>query len=377
MLRLADKILLVGATSFLYYFSFIKDPLSVLISIGVIVLITGAVTFIKNNYVLFAAYLIYLGVCCFSPLFTIFLPLFIYDLGYTAFKWSSILSLLPFLLFRDSFSVTVVAFTIVFLLTALLLCYKTSCIELLKQDYEAFRKTAKELALLQETKSKGILANQDYEIKNATLNERNRISKEIHDHVGHLLSRSLIQVGALLTISKEEGVADGLTDLKSSISEGMDSIRASIHDMHDESIDLQYILQKLVSEFLLCPVKYTYSIYSQPSLKTKYCFIAIMKEALANITKHAQESSCVIISLTEEDYLYQLSVFNNGSIEEKTIRMIKRCQARSEYPDGLGLQSISDRVKGLQGNFTIQAENGFELLITIPKEEQLNEFTID
>lgn len=51
-------------------------------------------------------------------------------------------------------------------------------------------------------KSKPI-KNQDYEINLATLNERNRISKEIHDHIGHLLSRAILQVGALLTISKE------------------------------------------------------------------------------------------------------------------------------------------------------------------------------
>ena len=45
---------------------------------------------------------------------------------------------------------------------------------------------------------------QDYEIYLATLRERNRIAREIHDNVGHMLSRSILQMGALITIHKEE-----------------------------------------------------------------------------------------------------------------------------------------------------------------------------
>ena len=38
-----------------------------------------------------------------------------------------------------------------------------------------------------EQKNKELLEKQDYEIQVATLNERNRIAREIHDSVGHLL----------------------------------------------------------------------------------------------------------------------------------------------------------------------------------------------
>ena len=47
------------------------------------------------------------------------------------------------------------------------------------------------------------LKQQDMDIHAATLKERNRIAREIHDHVGHMLSRSILQLGAILAIVKE------------------------------------------------------------------------------------------------------------------------------------------------------------------------------
>ena len=55
-----------------------------------------------------------------------------------------------------------------------------------------------------EQKNKELLEKQDYEIQVATLNERNRIAREIHDSVGHLLSRSILQLGALKAVHRQE-----------------------------------------------------------------------------------------------------------------------------------------------------------------------------
>lgn len=63
-----------------------------------------------------------------------------------------------------------------------------------------------------------LLLNQDAQINLATLNEQNRISKEIHDNIGHLLSRSIIQIGALLIVAKDDVIIKGLTSLKESLS---------------------------------------------------------------------------------------------------------------------------------------------------------------
>lgn len=373
MQRILDKILLLTCSSILYYFTFSKNSLLILVPVLIVTALCTLGTFFKNLYLNFAMFFIYLGICCFFPLFTIFIPVMIYEVEFTVFKWTSIFCILPFILFWDSFSSIIVVFTALFFALAVLLCYKTSSIELLQYDYEAFRKTAIELSFVQEEKNKSILENQDYQIETATLNERNRISKEIHDHIGHLLSRSLIQIGALLTISKEEPVKEGLTDLKVSISEGMDSVRASIHNMHDESIDLNWNIDKLVRDFTFAPIHYEYRLHFAPPLKLKYCFIAITKESLANIEKHGKGVSNVFLSIDETDSDYLLNIKDNGIIPEKTTFMIRKSQSRMEYPEGLGLQSMSDRVKSFNGRLQIFTENGFEIQITIPKEDNDHE----
>ncbi|MEG1991841.1 MAG: histidine kinase [Acetivibrio sp.] len=377
MQRSFDKFFLLICSSVLYYFVFPEKTLILWTPTILVFLFCMIGTIFENTYLHLVLYFLFGVICCFFPLFLIFTPVMIYELEYTVFKWVSLFGILQFIIFGNAFSPIVIIFTALFLSVSILLYYKTSHLEFLRNDYDAFRATAKELTLVQEEKNQRILESQDYEIETATLNERNRISKEIHDHVGHLLSRSLIQIGALLTLCKEEPVREGLLDLKASISEGMDRVRDSIHNMHDESIDLEYSLHALVRNFTFCSASLSYQLHLTPSLKVRYCFIAITKEALSNIIKHGKEVTKVQIYLTEEDSFYHLVIFDDGIVSQKTTLSILKAQSRQEYPDGLGLQSISDRVKGFHGRFLISTDHGFQISIFIPKEDLTYESTID
>ena len=62
------------------------------------------------------------------------------------------------------------------------------------------------------------------DIHAATLKERNRIAREIHDHVGHMLSRSILQLGAILAINKDEKLDIPLRGLKDSLDTAMNNI---------------------------------------------------------------------------------------------------------------------------------------------------------
>lgn len=89
-------------------------------------------------------------------------------------------------------------------LAAVLLAYCTRQATELKRNLIRLRDTSTELSLVMREKNRKLLEEQDTEIYMATLKERNRIAREIHDNVGHMLSRAILQMGALSTVYEEE-----------------------------------------------------------------------------------------------------------------------------------------------------------------------------
>ena len=123
----------------------------------------------------------------------------------------------------------------------------------LEHLYRQTRDDSTERNLLIKEKNKTLLEKQDAEIYNATLKERNRIAREIHDNVGHLLSRSILMVGALKMISASQpALAEPLGNLENALNDAMDNVRKSVHDLHDESINLREALEGLTSQFTFC-----------------------------------------------------------------------------------------------------------------------------
>ena len=201
-----------------------------------------------------------------------------------------------------------------------------------------------------------LLRQQDISINVATLNERNRIAREIHDSVGHLLSSSLLQVGALLAVSKDESIRSSLTALKETLNEAMNSIRTSVHDLFDESIDLYGQLRELTKDFSFCSLDFHYELDTDPGRKLKYAILAIVKEALTNIVRHSNATHAAVL-LHEHPAFYQLIISDNGTVKSYN------------SGNGIGLQNIRDRVNSFHGVTNITAKIGFRIFITIPKRE--------
>ncbi len=368
MFEIHDKILLFLCCFALYMLE--VDSEFAIVPIIIAVLFSCLSTYLDDRRLKLAFFLIYIACCQLIPDCFVFLPLIIYDIALYDYQILSFLGLFPLFINFHHFNLRIVIFSFVFFIFSWVIKYKSLSYARLQAEYNEQRDSSKELALLQEQKNQSILENQDYEINVATLNERNRISKEIHDNIGHLLSRSLLQIGALLTISKEETTRDGLTALKESISGGMDSIRSSIHNLHDESIDLYTNIDALVKEFTFCNISFEYDIKSNPDIKLKYSFIAIVKEALANIIKHSNATK-VSICLREHPAMYQLIILDNGTMDEQKQAKLSKLIENQIYYDGIGIQNITDRVKSFQGNINITLDKGFKIFITIPKEKLL------
>ena len=90
----------------------------------------------------------------------------------------------------------------------------TDNFEMLIDKSRRYRDDSTEINLLLKEKNKNLLINQNYEINNATLTERNRIAREIHDNVGHMLSRAIMITGAIKVVNKNENLTTQLITLK-------------------------------------------------------------------------------------------------------------------------------------------------------------------
>ena len=227
--------------------------------------------------------------------------------------------------------------------------------QILEEELRRTQDDSKERSLLLSQKNKALQEKQDYEIYNATLKERNRIAREIHDNVGHVLSRSILMVGAAKTINKDPGMTAILKNLEDSLNHAMNSIRNSVHDLHDEAVNLEEVEKSLVHEFTFCSVQMVYDMTREVPREVKYCFISITKEAFANIMKHSNATKVQLI-LREHPGLYQLCIEDNGTDA-----------FYDPEKSGIGIVNMKERVNALGGTIQIFTDKGFRIFITIPK----------
>jgi signal transduction histidine kinase len=320
-----------------------------------IAVITSAIlSYLEDERIIMTVFVIYVIACFFYPSCLFFLPVLGYDAAFLKIKWLWALSFLPLIANLIPKLLNLIWLIGAINLAAFILKYRSVSLQNLTKEHYLLRHTTKEISLTLEKRNQELLEKQDYEINLATLKERNRIARDIHDNVGHLLTRSILQTGAILAVNKDETTKKGLQQVKETLSEAMDSIRASVHDLHEDSVDLKTEIQKLVDHFDFCAIQFDYYLESNLNKTLKYCFIAVTKEALANIIKHSNASQASVL-IREHPGFYQLVISDNGS--------------PSGYPseNGIGLKNINDRVTAVHGTINISVDKGFRIFISIPK----------
>ena len=190
-------------------------------------------------------------------------------------------------------------------------------------------------------------------------------AREIHDNVGHLLSRSILLAGAAKTVNRDETLSPTLDSLDQTLNAAMDNIRSSVHDLRDEAVNLDEAVKSLISDFTFCPVAYCYDAGREIPRDVKYSFISITKEALSNIMRHSNASKASV-TIREHPALYQLCIEDNGTEVRKGTGNGKPPE-NAAHPGGMGLANMKERTDKLHGTIHISEENGFRILVTIPK----------
>jgi signal transduction histidine kinase len=185
--------------------------------------------------------------------------------------------------------------------------------------------------------------------ENGSLQERNRIAREIHDSLGHSLTALNLHLEMALKLSQiqPEKSREVLTEAKRLGSTALKDVRQSVATLRSDplqKLDLPIAINKLADEFKLsnhvqpaCFLDVPPHL-SQPIATTIY---RIIQEALTNISKYAQASE-VIIEIQTLPTALKLKIIDNGCgfIPGHNIT-------------GFGLQGMRERVLSLQGKFEI------------------------
>lgn len=332
---------------------FVFSTVSFLVAVSV----TSLCQYCQKGRISFFAEAAYIAACFVFSELVYFLPLIIYDILFEKRYYFCIAAGIAFLSAAINRELVNIPFFLVCTVIGVVLWKKTSSLEELEKKYISSRDSFAEVNMLLSEKNRHLHERQDYEIRLATLKERNRIAREIHDNVGHLLSRSILQVGALQITAKEDFQKDNLQSLSETLNNAMNSVRKSVHDLHDESVDLKQAVDDAVKPLREkgLGVNTDYSVTEEIPNKIKLCFISIIKEGISNIVKHSTADNASII-IREHPAFYQLMIEDNGSCCEKI------------SDGGIGLSNMRDRVEDLGGIITFNSsKNGFKIFISIKK----------
>ncbi|WP_276780103.1 sensor histidine kinase [Actinomyces gerencseriae] len=248
---------------------------------------------------------------------------------------------------------------------AALLALRTYQEETTRTTLHATRDDLREKVLtLQDTNAR-LLQAQDHESRAAVLSERTRIAREIHDGVGHLLTRLLLQVKALQVTHRDEpAVVTDLTTVDAGLDEALDSMRRSVHALSDEGEDLATSLNLLGSRCGIARVHIDCSAEAEPPPAVERCVVAVVREALTNAARHGGAHSARV-AVTDYPAFWQVTVDNDGVVPFEDEPAVD--DGRSP---GLGLRSMTERVEALGGRVRITPRPRFTVFAMIPKDGQ-------
>ena len=260
---------------------------------------------------------------------------------------------------------SVTAIILFLLVLAVWLCRKTVQVDSDRKRIKQLRDDAAENQQTLSRQNEALLEARDSEVMTAQLAERNRIAREIHDNVGHTLSRALLQVGALLAIHKEEPVHSQLSGVRETLDSAMTNIRTSVHDLHDSSVDLEGTVRQMTEPLQdAFSVRVEIDISKDMPREKKYGLIGILREAISNILRHSRNDT-VMISILEHPGFYQMVV--HDYLSEGGKRRSAPVTGKESATPGIGLTNIEARARSMGGSVRITEDEGFRVFLSIPK----------
>lgn len=200
----------------------------------------------------------------------------------------------------------------------------------------------------------------------ATIQERNRIAREIHDSLGHYLTTINMQLNAAQAILKKEPVRaqDALGKAQRLTQDGLQEVRHSVAALRESAAEKRPFLtniDQLIEESQRSGLVVERHIAGQPfalDLKIERSLYRAVQEGLTNTRKHGRASRIEIKLDYSQPQQIQLVIQDNGVGSDPPVT----------NGSGFGLLGLRERIQLLGGQMQVDTapQAGFRLNIVIP-----------
>lgn len=211
-----------------------------------------------------------------------------------------------------------------------------------------------------------------YAEKNARLVERENISRNIHNSVGHSITAAIMTLDAadMLFDKKPEEAHTRMNDANKRIRGSLESIRSAVRALDEESKDLSVkdllcYVNNILDEFLMdtrLTCDRVYDFYSDnveiPKEHAEF-LTGALEECLTNGVKHGNATHYTV-ELSGDSAHIRLMVKDNGQSD------FDDANKDTLIRNGFGLKKLDAYVKHCGGKTQYSNENGFRTIIELP-----------
>jgi signal transduction histidine kinase len=189
---------------------------------------------------------------------------------------------------------------------------------------------------------------------------RTKISSDLHDDVGTLLSGLAMQ-SQMLTYTAKEEQKQPLKEISSMSRDAMERMRDTVWAMDSRKDKVENLIDRMRDyaerNLPLKKMTHTFTIAAEDSTQfidpeKRQQLYLIFKEAITNILKHSNGND-VQIHFTADKHNMQITVKDNGSKKEET------------HSDGLGMSNMKMRAEKIGARFTAKYEEGFVVMVEV------------
>lgn len=188
----------------------------------------------------------------------------------------------------------------------------------------------------------------------ATVAERERISRDLHDLLGQTLTGIVVRsqlAQRLAAADPPAGIAE-MVAVENAAREALSEVRATVAGMRHVEFDVELAAARdaLTAAGVELVVRYDPDLVLTPSAETALGLA--LREAVTNVVRHSRAQRC--------------TVHLNGSGEQVSLD-VSDDGVGGGGPDGTGLTGMRERIGALGGDVRRNGHGGTSLMVTLPR----------